>query len=143
MSDLARLTALLDAGRVKLGVNIRRMNSPGSPVYHAGENIWPAALILTASFAGTVLLHYAAGFALLLAGCAWWLLRVHPRIKDGVFDRTAALALSGETAFDALWAKGILTLHAHLPDGGEASAGRRDDWRGFVTALEQRTPPAG
>ena len=48
-----RLADLLDSGRVKLGVHIRKVNSPGSPVYRAMENILPAAALLTSSFAAT------------------------------------------------------------------------------------------
>ncbi len=32
---------MLDAEQVKLGVSLRRMNSPGSPVYRTWENVWP------------------------------------------------------------------------------------------------------
>ncbi|HZF74954.1 MAG TPA: hypothetical protein VE033_03830 [Acetobacteraceae bacterium] len=129
---LERLRAQLDAGQVRLGVHIRKMNSPGSPVYRYWENIWPAASILTASFAGTALVHWYLGAALLVAGCAWWLGRVQPRIKDGVFERTAAFALHSDQNFDALWAKGVLSLYAKLPGGRELAATRRDDWHAFV-----------
>ena len=65
-------------------------------------------------------------------GCWWWLAKVQPRIKDGVFDRSSAWALQSEEHFDALWAKGVLSLFAQLPDGRQVAATRRDDWRGFV-----------
>ncbi len=141
---LEMMKALLDAQVLKLGVHIRRMNSPGSPVYRAGENIWPVSLILGASFAGTALVHYYLGAALLVAGCVWWLGKVQPRIKDGVFDRTSAWALQSDEHFDALWAKGVLSLFAELPDGRKFAATRRDEWRGFVrlVAAESRVEPA-
>lgn len=132
LPPLERLRRLLDADRVKLGVHIRRMNSPGSPVYRYWENIWPAGLILLASFAATALVHFWLGTVVLAVGCWWWLSQVMPRIKDGVFDRTAAFVLSSETNFDLLWSKGVLSLYAKLPDGREVAATRRDDWRAFV-----------
>ena len=135
MTELERLRALLAADRVKLGVHIRQMNSPGSPVYRYGENVLPAAGLLTASFAGTVLVHFYLGAALLAVGCWWWLAKVMPRVKDGVFDRTSALVLSGEEAFDFWWAKGVLSLYAKLADGTERAATRRDDWRAWVRAI--------
>ena len=58
MTELERLRALLESGRVKLGVHIRKMNSPGSPVYRSLENVLPAAAILTASFTATLLVHF-------------------------------------------------------------------------------------
>ncbi|NKC32682.1 hypothetical protein [Falsiroseomonas selenitidurans] len=136
---LERLRGLLAAEHVKLGVHIRKMNSPGSPVYRYWENIWPAGTILAASFAGTALVHFYLGGAILAAGCWWWLAKAHPRIRDGVFERTTAWALQSEAHFDALWAKGVLSLHAELPDGRKFAAARRDDWRGFVRLVSRET----
>lgn len=132
----------LDSKLLRLGVHIRKMNSPGSPVYLYGENIWPVALILTASFAATVLTHYYLGGAVLAIGCWWWLAKVQPKVRDGVFDRAAAWALQSDDHFDALWAKGLLTLFAEMPDGRKFAATRRDDWRSFVrmVAAESKGP---
>lgn len=137
------MKALLDAGRLKLGVHIRKMNSPGSPVYRTGENVWPAALVLVTSFAGTALVHYYLGAAILAVGCWWWLTKVQPKVKDGVFERTSGWVLQSDAHFDALWAKGVLSLYAQLPDGRQFAATRRDDWRGFVrlVAREYDTMP--
>ena len=142
MNELERLRALLDADVVKLGVHIRRMNSPGSPVYRAAENVVPAAAILVASFGATVLAHWYLGAAILAAGCWWWLARHMPRVRDGVFDRTAALVLSDPAKFDFWWARGVLSLYARLPDGTERAATRRDDWRAFARALAEDAAPA-
>ncbi len=136
MTDLDRLKALLDAGQVKLGVHIRRMNSPGSPVYRTWENVWPPALLLIGSFGATALVHFYLGAAILALGCWWWIARVLPRIRDRVFDRSAAYALASEAHFQALWGSGVLSLHARLPDGTELAATRRDNWRDFVRRLE-------
>ena len=87
MNELERLRNLLDGGQAKLGVDIRRMNSPGSPVYRTMENVVPAGAILAASLAGTALVHFYLGAAILAAGCWWWLGRHMPRVKEGVFER--------------------------------------------------------
>jgi hypothetical protein len=140
MSEEARtpleiMRALLDAQHLKLGVHIRKMNSPGSPVYRYWENVWPAGLILVSSFTATAWVHFYLGAAVLAVGCAWWLMKVQPRVKDGVFDRTSAWALQSDDHFDALWAKGVLSLYAPLPDGRQLAATRRDDWRSFVRTI--------
>ncbi len=132
-----RLRALLDADAVKLGVHIRKMNSPGSPVYRMAENTVPAGAILVSSFTATALAHWYLGAAVLVAGCWWWLAKHLPRVKDGVFDRTSALVLSGEDAFDFWWSRGVLSLYAKLPDGEERAAARRDDWRAWVRAIPE------
>jgi len=148
VTELDTLKTLLDSERVKLGVHIRKMNSPGSPVYRSGENVWPAALILALSFValkwgGAPLQALGieqgaawAGTIVLGVGCWWWMYRIMPRVKSGVFDRTAAFALQSPEHFDALWAKGVLSLYAKMPDGTERAATSRNAWRDFVTALD-------
>lgn len=137
MTELERLRELLHTGRVRLGVHIRRMNSPGSPVYRTTENVLPAAAVLAASFAATALVHFYLGAAVLAAGCWWWLAKVMPRVKDGVFERSSALVLSSEHHFDFWWSRGVLSLYARLPGGEERAATRRDDWRAWVRALPE------
>nr|WP_245214851.1 hypothetical protein [Pararoseomonas indoligenes] len=128
----------MDREQVKLGINIRQMNAPGSPVYRTGENILIPAVLLGASLLATMYVHTWLGFAILAIGAAWWILKVLPKVRDGVFDRSAAFALSSEAAFDALWAKGVLSLYARMPDGTERAAAKRQDWRAFVRALPER-----
>lgn len=140
--ELAELRELLNAGRVKLGVHIRKMNSPGSPVYRTWENIWPAGTILVTSFGATALVHFYLGALVLGLGCYWWLDKVLPRIKEGVFNRTAELVLNDERQFNLLWARGILSLYAELPDGSERVATRRDDWRAFVRSFREEPAAA-
>ncbi|MCW8085231.1 hypothetical protein [Sabulicella glaciei] len=132
-----RLADLLDSGAVKLGIHIRKMNSPGSPVYRYGENVVPAALILVSSFLGTALVHFYVGAAILAVGCWWWLAKVMPRVKDGVFNRTAAYVLASDLNFDVYWARGLLSLYAKMPDGRERVATGRDDWRAYVRSFHE------
>ena len=148
MNELDTLKALLDAGHIKLGVHIRRMNMPGSPVYRSWENVWPPALVLLASvvalkWGGAPLEALGlrqggpwAGTAVLAVGCWWWFYKVMPKVKDGVFDRTAGYALQSPAHFDALWTQGILSFYAEMPDGTQRAATRRDSWRDFVTAID-------
>ena len=131
----ARLRALLDSGTVTLGVLMRRMNSPGSPVYSHGENIIPAAAVLSVSFTAAAVLHHLAGAALLGLGCAWWWWRVRPQIRAAVHARTRAHVLEDPRQMDVQWARGAITLFARMPDGSERLARRRDDWRAYVRSF--------
>lgn len=135
--ELEELRRLLDEKKVTLGVLIRKMNTPGTPVYSHSENILPAAAILLTSFAAAVVIHRWLGGALLLAGCAWWWFRVRPTIRDAVMDRTTAHVLADPRNFDAQWARGTITLFARMPDGTERLARKRDDWRGYVRSFHE------
>jgi hypothetical protein len=137
---LERLKTLLAAERVRLGISIRPMNSPGSPVYHTLENVLPPGLVVGASLLATSLVHFYLGAAILAVGMVWWLAVVHPKVKSGVFDRTAALALADVASFNALWRSDVLSLYAKLPDGTERVAIRRDNWREFVLGLPEEGP---
>jgi hypothetical protein len=46
VTEFDQMKMLLNGGGMKLGIAIRPMNSPGSPVYNATENVWPPALVL-------------------------------------------------------------------------------------------------
>lgn len=155
MNELDTLKKLLDAEQIKLGVSIRRMNSPGSPIYRSWENVWPAGLVLLASVValkwGGIPLEWIGireagawvGTAVLLLGCWWWLAKIMPKVKDGVFERTAGYALQSPAHFDALWRQGVLSLYAKMPDGTERAATQRDSWRDFVTAIDDQLKGQG
>jgi hypothetical protein len=132
VNEFEAMKTLLAGRGMRLGIAIRPMNSPGSPVYHTVENVWPPALVLGGSIFATWAVHYYLGFAVLAVGCFWWLTMYQPRISAGVHARTADLVLNDIRAFDALWKKGVLSLIATLPDGTQQVATRREDWREFI-----------
>lgn len=125
----------MDAEHVKLGVHIRKMNSPGSPVYRTSENVVPAAAILVSSFAATAFIHFYFGAVILAVGCTWWVWKILPQIREAVFLRSSAYVLESDAHFDQMWARAMLSLYAKLPDGTERAAAYRDDWRAFVRSL--------
>ena len=102
----------------------------------AGEPVGYVALHPAGTLASHAHVRIIDGLAVLAAGCWWWLSKVMPKVKDGVFERTAAFALQSPAHFDALWAKGVLSLYAKMPDGTERAATRRDSWRNFATAID-------
>ncbi|MCQ4161398.1 hypothetical protein NON00_15875 [Roseomonas sp. GC11] len=136
MNEFDTLRELIRQGRIQLGVDIRKMNMPGSPVYRPAETLTLPILILVVSFLGARFVNVHIGALLLAAGMAYWLLKVHPKMKQGVFDRTAELALSRENLFEGLWAKGALTLHAPMPDGSVRVANRKTGWRELVRFVD-------
>lgn len=141
MNEFELLRQQIESKRLQLGVHIRKMNTPGSPVYRYSENIvWPLGLV-TVAILGMLLANVHVGMALMSAGIVWWLWKVHPRVKDAVFERSAVFALSDERIFDGLWAKGALTLYVERPDGQRHAATRKHDWRAFVRARAAEDGP--
>ncbi|PHK95145.1 hypothetical protein CR162_10405 [Pseudoroseomonas rhizosphaerae] len=136
MNEFETLKELVRQDKVQLGVHVRKMNVAGSPAYRPVETLaWPVGILLACSLAAWLTQNVHVGAAVLAAGMAWWLLKVQPRVKAAVFERTTELAFSDERLFDGLWAKGVLTLYAKLEDGSARAATRKDDWRAFTRAL--------
>ncbi|MDQ1080881.1 hypothetical protein [Pseudoroseomonas cervicalis] len=144
MNEFETLRELIRQDRIQLGVDIRKMNMPGSPAYRPFETLAVPAAILVVSFLGAVLANIHVGAVLLAAGMAFWLIKVQPRVKEAVYARTAELALSREALFDGLWAKGALTLHTWMPDGSPRMANRKNEWRDLVRLVVEHgeAPPA-
>lgn len=124
------LRRLLDARALRLGVDIRLMNSPGSPAFRARETAVPMVIGLAASLGATALGGTWAGMAVIAAFLVVWFRVLYPQVRGRVFDRTAALALRDARDFAALWARGALSLHA----GAEQCQSPRGDWVAFVAA---------
>jgi len=127
---LTALRAQVDAGAIQLGVNIRLMNSPGSPAFRRHESAIPIIAGLAASFAVTSLLGWPGGAVVITAFAVLWFGWLYPRVRGHVFDRTVALAFRSSGDFAALWRRGALSLHAQ--DAHCLSP--RGDWISFVTA---------
>lgn len=144
MNEFETLRELIRQDRIQLGVDIRKMNMPGSPAYRPFETLAVPITILVVSFLGAKYASIHVGAALLAAGMAFWLFKVQPRVKEAVYARTSELALSREALFDGLWAKGALTLHAWLPDGSSRMANRKNNWRDLVRLVAEQgeAPPA-
>ncbi|WBV43269.1 hypothetical protein [Pseudoroseomonas cervicalis] len=138
MNEFETLRELIRQDRIQLGVDIRKMNSPGSPAYRPFETLALPVTILVASFLGAKYASIHVGAVLLAAGMAYWLLKVQPKVKEAVFARTAELALSREALFDGLWAKGALTLHTRMPDGSSRMANRKNNWRDLVRLVVEQ-----
>jgi hypothetical protein len=129
----ATLAAAIAAQRVRMGVNVGIANRPGSPVFIRRESAVPLFLsffgVIAATFIGGPLLGV---MALGLAGLAWVLL-IHPRLRDRVYERAVAYASGGVAEFETMWKAGAISLqHA---DGSGEIRGPDGDWIGFAEAL--------
>ncbi len=131
MTAYETLHAAVLADRVQIGVDIRRMNSQGSPVFNLAENTVPVLLALVLTFALHAAFSMWAGAAVLVVFLAVWIGVILPRIRSRVYDRTLAMAMRDERHFTVLWAWGAVFLHrdgafCHSPKG---------DWAQFVQTV--------
>lgn len=126
----AALRRLADAEALRLGVNIRMMNSPGSPAFRRYESAVPIIAGLALSLGATSVVGWWLGAVVIAGFCVAWFGFVYPKVRDRVFDRTMALALRSSRDFAALWGRGALSLHA----GTEQCLSPRGDWIAFVAA---------
>ena len=126
----AALRRLADAQALRLGVNIRMMNSPGSPAFRRYESAAPIIAALALSLGAMSLAGWWLGAVVIVAFCVLWFGYLFPRVRDRVFDRTLAFALRSPRDFAALWKKGALSLHAEK----DQCLSPRGDWVAFIAA---------
>ncbi len=126
----ATLRRLADDETLKLGVNIRMMNSPGSPAFRRYESAIPIIGGLALSLGATSAVGWWLGAVVIVGFCIAWFGFLYPKVRDRVFERTVALALRSPRDFAALWKRGALSLHA----GTEQCLSPRGDWIAFIAA---------
>jgi hypothetical protein len=126
----ALLRGLVDAERLRIGVNIRMMNSPGSPAFRRQESAIPIVAGIALSLGATSLAGWWLGAVVITGFCVLWFRFLYPKVRDRVFDRTTALALRSSRDFTALWQRGALSLHTDT----EQCLSPRGDWITFVAA---------
>jgi hypothetical protein len=134
----ATLAAALRAQRVRLGVNVGLANRPGSPVFIRSESAIPLFLSFFGVIAATMLGGPMLGLlALGLAG-AMWLLFIHPRLRDRVYERSLAYVLGGVGELERMWQAGAISLQT--ANGEREVRGPQGDWVEFTESLPTDVP---
>ena len=134
-----RIVAAEGARAVEVGIDLRRLNEPGSPVFNRAENSAPffvamAAVFAALYFGGWVWALAVAGTALILMATGLqYLLMVRLRRRALVY------ALSDPEGWQRLWDLGGLTLR--LPGRDDTLIDSPDgDWTGFAARHLGRRP---
>lgn len=129
------------ARRVDVGVELRRLNRPDSPVFARWDNALPGFVALAAVLLAAILggwlwaLGIAASMLILL------LTTVNFVVMTRLRRRAMAMARSGPEGWQRLWDLGGLTLR--LPDRPETEcAGPEGDWRAFAQRRLSKAPQA-
>ena len=134
-----RIVAAEGARAVEVGIDLRRLNEPGSPVFNRAENSAPFFVAMGAVFAalyfgGWVWALAVAGTALILMATGLqYLLMLRLR------RRALAYALSNPDHWQRLWDLGGLTLR--MPNRDDTLMDSPDgDWTNFAARHLGRRP---
>lgn len=134
-----RIVAAEGARAVEVGIDLRRLNEPGSPVFNRAENSAPFFVAMGAVFAalyfgGWVWALAVAGTALILMATGLqYLLMLRLR------RRALAYALSNPDHWQRLWDLGGLTLR--MPNRDDTLIDSPDgDWTNFAARHLGRRP---
>ncbi len=135
-----RIVAAASAQAVEVGIDLRRLNEPDSPVFNRAENAAPFFVAMGAVFAalyfgGWIWALAVAGTALILMATGLqYLLMLRLR------RRALAYALSDPEGWQRLWDKGGLTLR--LPQRDDTLvASPEGDWTRFAARHLGREAP--
>jgi hypothetical protein len=118
--------------QVDIGVNLRRLNKPGSPVFNTMENGLPLLIILFGVVAAVIAGGILWGLAILASGVILFLTVINIWVMDRLRRRTMQQALSGLTDWQSLWDLGGLSLRLLSDRAVESDSAAEDDWRGFA-----------
>ena len=133
---LAALRELLAAGRVRLELDIGRLEHPDSPVaVQAEATRWfyaLAALLAAATWFG----GWKGAVAALAASVAFWFGWVKRDVARRIRGRVDTLALADPVVWRKLWRRGGVVLHGA---DGARSAAPADNWMQFVRDHAPRT----
>ena len=117
--------------RVDVGVDLRPLNRPGSPVYVMWKNAAPtfglAAIVVVVWLAADWIWAMAA----LASGVILLLTVVNMMVMTRVRRRALALALNDVAGWSSLWDQGVLSLRLPAEKGSECLS-PHGDWRGFA-----------
>ncbi len=119
------------ARRVEIGVELRRLNRPDSPVFGRWDNAVPAFVLIAAVVAAFVFGGWLVALATAASGLVLMLTTVNLAVMSLLRWRALDMALSGPEGWERLWAIGGLTLRLPRRPDTECK-GPDGDWRAFV-----------
>lgn len=125
-------------GRIDLGVDLKRLNKPNSPVFSHVDHLLPWAALICLAIAGWRLGGWVGAFAAAASMLVLILTTINWAVMDRLRKRTVAHAMSGRSGFDELWALGGLSIRIK----GEATSevkGPDGDWRAFARSRLPKT----
>jgi hypothetical protein len=119
----------VDAGEVRLGVNLHRLNVPGSPAFSLVDTAAPIVLLLALNVYVFVWHGWVLGLLCLLASVLVYGFVVGRWIADRVQARTLVLLRRQPHLLEELWNSGAISL-THIRT--DTFACHPDEYRPFV-----------
>src|SRR3546814_8101114 len=108
---------------IDIGVELRPLNRPGSPVYSMWENATPAFVLAGGVIAVWVFAGWIWALSALASGVILMLSVVNMLVMTRVRRRTLRLALADAAGWNALWDEGVLSLRMRNRTETECSGG--------------------
>ena len=125
-------------GRIELGIDLKRLNRPDSPVFSRRDMLLPwvalVCIVVVGWRMGGWLGAGTAAAAMLILMATTINFAVMRRLRQ----RAHAYALSGLAGFDDLWGYGALSVRLK-DDAASEIEGPEDDWRGFARVRLPKT----
>lgn len=125
-------------GKIDLGVDLKALNKPESPVFSRSDHLLPWLALICVTIVGWQLGGWVAGLAAAASMVILIATTINLAVMDRLRKRALKYALSGRAAFDELWGMGGLSLRVKDEPQSEV-CGPVDDWRGFARARLKKT----
>lgn len=125
-------------GRIDIGVDLKRLNTPKSPVFSHVDHLLPWAALICLAVAGWRLGGWIGAAAAASSMLVLILTTINWAVMGRLRKRTLAYAMSGRHGFEELWAFGGLSLRIK-GDAASEVVGPDGDWRGFARSRLPKT----
>lgn len=117
--------------KIDIGVDLKRLNKPGGPMYRRSDNLLPWVALICLSIVGYRMVGWIGVLAVVASMAVLMATTINFAVMSRLRVRTMEYTLSGRQGFEELWAGGGLTLRMPGEPASEIS-GPDGDWRMFA-----------
>lgn len=132
----ARIRRAEPAREIEIGVDLRRLNRPDSPVFARWDNALPGFALVAAVLLAFVLGGWVWALAIAASGLILLATVVNLLVMTRLRTRALRMALADAEGWQRLWDLGGLTLR--LPGRPESECAAPEDWRTLARRLSRR-----
>lgn len=127
------------AREVEIGLDLKRLNKPGSPLFSVSDNAVPILLLVVATLAAGMAGGLLWALAAAVAGGVGMAIGTNAFVLRRLRQRAVAMLFAGPDPWQVLWDAGVLSLRiAGRPETEMESP--HSDWRKFAFRYLRRDP---